>query len=148
MALIQFRNLIYIVLIHVVTFQYWHVNYPDSVEIAAFKVCFAALPFYTYCESEFCFQLQLAVSHFVLDNIFTEYSDFCKDLSRYELQMVEPQDLKVWRSLLQCLDSNSGMKGEFQTFPWHVTCMPMWEELKERWGLSPGDAQTNVSATI
>lgn len=148
MSLLHFRDFVYTVLFFVAIFQFWHVTYPDHVEIVAFKVCFAALPFYTYCESEFCFRLQLVASHFVLDYIFTEYSDFCKDLSRYELLLVKPQDLEIWRSLLQCLDSNSGMKGEFQTFPWHVTCMPMWEELKKRWGFTPSDAQTNVSATI
>jgi hypothetical protein len=110
-------------------------------------MCFAALPSYTHCKTYFCFEYQNKLSEFLLTNVFTEHLDLCQVMRAYELYILRRQDLKAWKSLLHCMDSNFGRNGEIETFPFFAPCIPIWEELKSLHD-QPPDIQTNMSATI
>jgi hypothetical protein len=125
----------------------WNALYPQYAEVVAFKMCFAALPSYTHCKTYFCFEYQNKLSEFLLTNVFTEHLDLCQVMRAYELYILRRQDLKAWKSLLHCMDSNFGRNGEIETFPFFAPCIPIWEELKSLHD-QPPDIQTNMSATI
>jgi hypothetical protein len=133
----QLRIAIHIFILSLQFNRLWNALYPRFAEIVAYKLCFAALPSYTYCQTNACFQRQVSISNFALQNIFSEHEDFCVLLTAYEHVVLKERHFAVWQSLLQCLDSYSGRDTDMENFTELMFCP------KE----PPDETGMNLSAT-
>jgi hypothetical protein len=139
MSLLHFRLFIQLILLWITIFRLWYVMYPHSAETVAYKLCFAALPSYTYCKSSLCFQSQAAVSHFALRHMFSEHLEMCKRFTEYEYYMLKNRGhkstsahLEVWQSFLRCVDHYSDTDADSEDFPFHSTCKPIYDEVMKK----------------